>query len=168
MDLKDLMTWPWMRSEDGSPRPAEDAYRALHADLNRAFEMFRQQMPSPRLRAGIDLSLSGDVRVDVCETDDEIEVTAELPGVKEGDIEVNLLERALTIAAEKKPEHGMEGRCYRINERTFGRVIRSVPLPENADESRIEAVYRDGVLKITMPRLASAPKDVKKIDVTKG
>jgi HSP20 family protein len=167
MDLKDLMSWGWVKPADGTSGPAEDAYRALKSDINRAVEMFWQQMPSPRLRAGIDLSLSSEMRVDVCETADEIEVTAELPGVAEADIEVSLFERMLVISGEKKPEHGMEGRCYRINERTFGRLSRSVPLPENADEGGIRAAYRDGVLKITMPRVEASPKDVRRIDITK-
>lgn len=74
----------------------------------------------------------------------------------------------LIISGEKKPEHGMEGRCYRINERTFGRLSRAVPLPANADEDGIVAVYRDGVLKVTMPRREDLPKNARKIDIMKG
>jgi HSP20 family protein len=165
MDLKELMSWPWGKGGDSGARPAEEAFRALQADINRAFEMFWQQLPQPRLRAGFDVTLNSDVRVDVCETDAEIEITLELPGVTEADIEVGLFERLLIVTAEKKPEHGMEGRSYRINERTFGRVSRSLPLPENADAAGIEAVYRNGVLKITMPRIEASPRDVRKIDV---
>ncbi|MCU0839069.1 MAG: Hsp20/alpha crystallin family protein [Rhodospirillales bacterium] len=168
MDLRDLMSWPWAKPADSGGPSSDDAYRALRADINRAVEIFWQQMPSPRLRAGIDLSMASEMRVDVCETDDEIEVTAELPGVAEADIEVSLFERMLLIAAEKKPDHGVEGRTYRINERSFGRVSRSVPLPENADDSGVQAVYRDGVLKVTMPRNDGPSRDVKRVAISKG
>lgn len=167
MDLKDLMSWPWAKPAGELAGAVDEAYRALRSDINRAVEMFWKQMPATRLRAGIDLGSSTDMRVDVCETEREVEVTAELPGVAEADIEVSLFERMLLISGEKKPEHGMDGRSYRINERTFGRITRSVPLPDDADEGGIRAVYRDGVLKVTMPRLDGASKDLKKIDITK-
>lgn len=83
MDIKDLMSWPWAKPGEGPFDRAEDAYRTLQSDINRAFEMFAQQIPPARLRAGIDLNLAAEVRVDVCETDEEIEITAEMPGVAE-------------------------------------------------------------------------------------
>ena len=107
-----------------------------------------------------------DVSVDVSETDDEVVVTADLPGYEKDDIEVGVKERRLTVEAERAEESEDEGERYLRQERTHRRVSRSVTLPEAVDEGAASATYRNGVLTVTLPKLDAGDDDSHSIDIT--
>jgi len=100
-------------------------------------------------------------RVDVEETDKEILVKADLPGVDPKDVEVTIREGLLILKGEKKEVREEKGKEYLRTERFIGRFFRALPLPLEADAEKIAAVGAKGVLTITIPKKASAlPKKV--------
>jgi len=92
--------------------------------------------------------------VDVRETDEAIEVKAEVPGLKPEDIEVTLTGDVLTIKGEKKEENEEKKGDYHLVERRWGKFQRSFRLPVEVDRAGLSAVHKDGVLTITLPKAA--------------
>jgi HSP20 family protein len=110
-------------------------------------------------------------RVDVTEDDKAVTLTAELPGVKEADIEVSLVGDQLSIKGEKRSEHDeqkdMEGRTLHRMERSYGAFQRTLTLPYQVDPAQVSAQFRDGVLTISVPKPpdAVAQKQGRKIEI---
>ncbi len=94
--------------------------------------------------------------IDINETDTAIELTAELPGLAEDDVEIELKERRLTLRGQKNVTHDEKG-DLRISERSYGSFSRTMTLPDSVDIERITAEFDKGVLHIVMPK--SEPKD---------
>ena len=105
--------------------------------------------------------------VDVAEDDKEVRLTAELPGMKEEDVEVVLRDDMLTVKGEKKSERKEEKENYHLTERRYGAFERTFRLPETAQADKINAAFEDGVLTVTVPKKAEARKPEKKIKVAK-
>jgi HSP20 family protein len=103
--------------------------------------------------------------VDVTESDKAYEITAELPGLDEKNIEVNVVNGGLTIKGEKKEEKEEKQKDYYLSERSYGSFERYFDLPEGVDADKIEAAFKNGVLKVTLPKTAEAQKPPKKIEV---
>ena len=101
--------------------------------------------------------------MDVTETDNQIEITAELPGLEEKDEQVNVSDNVLTIRGDKKAEKEDRQRDYHVVERSYGSFYRALELPSGVDPENIQANIAKGVLKVIVPK--SAPKQAKKIDV---
>lgn len=106
--------------------------------------------------------------VDVTETDKAYEITAELPGLDQKDIEVNVTDGGINIRGEKKEETEEKQKDYYVSERRYGSFERYFGLPEGVDAAKIEATFKNGVLKITLPKNAEAQKPAKKIEVKAG
>ena len=105
---------------------------------------------------------------DVLETENEIRVIAELPGMRSEDINIDMENNVLTITGEKKEERaeqGTDGR-YHLMERRYGRFARSFVLPREVEPVRIQAVFQDGVLTVTIPKSEIAKR--RHIDVQSG
>jgi len=99
--------------------------------------------------------------VDVVETDDEVIVKAELPGMKSEDIEISVLNNTLTLSGEKKESQEEKGKGYYHVERRYGKFRRDIPLPTSVDADRVEAKFKDGVLTVTLPKTEQAkPKRI--------
>jgi HSP20 family protein len=103
--------------------------------------------------------------VDVAEKDKEYEITAELPGLDEKNIEVKLANGTLTIKGEKKEEKEEKQKDYYVSERSYGSFMRSFQLPEGVDEGKIEASFAKGVLTVKLPKSAEARKNEKTISI---
>jgi HSP20 family protein len=101
--------------------------------------------------------------MDVSETDKEIEITTELPGLEEKDIQLNMAHNVLTIRGEKKNEREEKEKDYHLVERSYGSFVRSVQLPDGVNADNIKAVMSKGVLKVTVPK--PAPAQSRKIDI---
>jgi HSP20 family protein len=108
-------------------------------------------------------------RSDVSETDDEVVVTAEMPGLEDKDFELDLTGDLLTLKGEKRHEHGEKGKgaIHRI-ERGYGSFQRTIQLPCEVVAEKATAEYRNGVLTVTLPKAPSAKKSVHRIDVKSG
>ena len=99
------------------------------------------------------------VKVDVTEKNGAYLVTAELPGVKKDDIQITIDGSAVTLTAEVKREKETPADERTLHtERVFGKVTRSFSLPQELDEERAEAKFRDGLLELTLPKKAAAPR----------
>ena len=99
------------------------------------------------------------VKVDVAEKNGAYKVTAELPGVKKEDIQVSVDGPQVTLSAEVKQEkEATQDERVLHAERVFGKVTRSFTLPQELDEAKAEAKFRDGVLELTLPKKAAAQR----------
>ncbi len=98
------------------------------------------------------------VKVDVAEQNGAYKVTAELPGVKKDDIHVAIDGPQVTLEAEVKQEKDTKDERVLHTERVFGKVTRSFTLPQEVDESKAEAKFRDGVLELTLPKKQAAAR----------
>jgi HSP20 family protein len=103
--------------------------------------------------------------VDVSESDSAYEIAAELPGMDEKNIEVSVADGGLTIKGEKKEQKEEKKKDYYVSERRYGSFERSFALPDGVDADKIAAMFKNGVLKVTLPKTAEAQKPAKKIDV---
>lgn len=92
----------------------------------------------------------------LAETESEFEVTVELPGIDRSDIQVELRNGDLWISGEKKEEKEEKGKTFHRVERCGGKFRRVIPLPGTVEEEKIEATYKDGVLKISLPKRKEA------------
>jgi HSP20 family protein len=99
------------------------------------------------------------MKVDVAESNGAYTVTAELPGVRKDDIQVTIDGAQVTLTAEVKREKEVkEDERVLHTERTFGKVSRSFTLPQEVDEGKAEAKFRDGVLELRLPKKAAAAR----------
>ncbi|HZH49858.1 MAG TPA: Hsp20/alpha crystallin family protein [Nitrospira sp.] len=99
--------------------------------------------------------------VDITEDDKEYIVKAEIPEMKKDDIKINVHDEVLSISGERKYEKEEKGKKYHRVERAYGSFMRSFTLPEDADGSKVNAEYKDGVLKVHLPKSERAkPKTI--------
>jgi HSP20 family protein len=100
--------------------------------------------------------------VDVLTKDDNLVIRAELPGLKQEDVDITLQNGVLTISGEHKVDEEEERGSYHVRERRYGSFRRSMTLPEGIDESKVHARFEDGVLEVTVEGAAieQAPKRI--------
>ena len=103
-------------------------------------------------RAGGQFALA----IDVSEDENAVTLTAEVPGIGKEDLEVTLDNGVLTLRGEKKGEETTEGVNYHRVERRYGHFERRMRLPEYVDPEKVEATYKDGVLKLRIPKAEAA------------
>ena len=106
--------------------------------------------------------------VDVFDKDDDFVVKVELPGMKYEDIDLSISEDTLVIKGEKNPEAGIKDGDYHRSEIAYGSFYRSIVLPSTMDTENIEAVYEDGVLRITLKRASGAKPQKIEVKGKKG
>lgn len=165
MRVSDLI--PWRATQPSMPdRPRDqDAVAALQGDINRAFENFMRMFPLPLASWPRELVEGGGFQLDVEENDKEIRVTAELPGIEEGDIDIRVSDGMLTITGEKKTDREADDSGYILRERRFGRVERTLPLPEGIDTEATQATFKNGVLTVILPKTNQDQGAAKQIPV---
>jgi HSP20 family protein len=153
MGLKSLM--PIGRTRDVARREW-NPFDSLQREVERLFDDFSRGYATPRTQ---DLTPS----IDVTETDKEIEITAELPGLEDKDVQVNVADNLLTIRGEKRAEREDKNKDYHVVERSYGSFSRTLELPEGVDADAIQATISKGVLKVVVPK--PAPAQVKKVSI---
>jgi HSP20 family protein len=143
----------------------QDRIDRMFDDFSTGFRMpsaFGSSMPS---MFGGDSDFAVTPSLDMHESDNQVMLTAELPGVDEKDIDISVSDDMLTISGEKKHEfERKEGDRYR-SERSYGKFARSVSLPFKIDADKVEAKFDRGVLKLTIPKPAEAQQQMKKIQI---
>lgn len=100
-------------------------------------------------------------RVDVHDTEKEVVIDAELPGVDKKDIKVEVKDQTLTLAGERKYEEKTEKDNYHRIERRYGKFSRTFSLPKTIDAGKVKAKYTNGILTLTLPKKEEAkPKEI--------
>jgi HSP20 family protein len=160
MAITDLIPWkrkePERKEEERALQVRQDPYLTFQEQMNRMFDDFFRGWglePFGALREGWQAFSPS---VDVVETDKEIKVAVELPGLEEKEIDVSLSPTMLTISGEKRQEKEEKGHNYVRAERSYGSFKRSIPLPSEVDASKADAVFQKGVLTVTLPKAVKA------------
>jgi HSP20 family protein len=145
-------------------RPATRGLWPVHEAIDRMFnDWFGDVGLEPLLpRATAALQIPS---TDVAETEKEVLITAELPGMDEKDIEVSLNHDRLVIKGEKKEEQEEKRKDFYRKERRFGSVYREIPLPCEVVADKVNATFAKGVLKISLPKTPEAQKETVKIPI---
>jgi HSP20 family protein len=158
MKLTNLTPWRW-NEKNPLTRTDGDPFSSLQREINQLFESFFEDSPLKFVeRGGAALMVP---KLDLSETDKEVHVTAEMPGLKEEDIEVEFIGDALRIRAEKKDERDEKQHHFHRVERSFGVFERIVPIPADINREQAQATYKNGVLTITLPKTVTAPTSQK-------
>lgn len=132
-----------------------DPFLSLHREMNRLFDDTFRGIGLPVAAGGQSQGELGNfvhASMNVSETDKEISITAELPGVKEQDIDVNLDDDVLTIRGEKKFERKDEKENFHFVERSYGTFQRSLRLPFAVNPDQVQARFENGVLTVVVPK----------------
>jgi HSP20 family protein len=165
--IRDII--PWARGRGTSPalREPEDLFAQLQREMNSVFDnMWRGfGVPATLEEAAPARMLP---RTDIAETDKEYEVTVELPGIDEKDVEVTLSDGLLSIKGEKKSEREEKKKDYYLAERSYGSFQRSIRVPEGVDAEKVSAEFAKGVLTLKLPKLPEVQATTKKIAVKAG
>jgi HSP20 family protein len=165
---------PVKTEKKGMPMSAPAAwapFETLRREIDRVFEGVGGAWPFGSGRSPLDLGWPRDGQwrvtpaVDVAENDKDFELTAELPGMSEKDIELTLANGNLVIKGEKKDQREESKADYYLSERRFGAFVRAFELPPGVDPGKIEASFAKGVLKIKLPKSVEAQKAETKIPI---
>jgi HSP20 family protein len=159
------------KSEPVSAAPAWQPIDTLRKEIDRLFDNFGQDFWRAPFRSLADFEpfwsskLTASFAADITEGDKAYEITAELPGMDEKNIDVKVVNGGLSIKGEKKDEREEKEKDYYLSERRYGSFERYFRLPEGVDADKIEASFKKGVLTVTLPKKAEAQKPAKKIEV---
>ena len=133
----------------------------MRSDVDRLWDAFFEGRPMKRF----DETKGWLPSIDVSETKNEIVVKAELPGMDPKDIDLSLSDGSLVLKGEKKHEKEEKEENYHFIERSYGSFVRSVPLPAEVKHDKINASYKNGVLKVVLPKSEESKKKEIKIKV---
>ena len=165
MAIRDLVPWSNRGREMSTRRGEQDhPFLTLHREMNRLFDdAFRGFDLNP---LGTDRffnrAMGGWPSIEVSETDKEVKVTAELPGLEDKDVEVEFANGELAIRGEKQTETEDKDRLF--SERYYGRFERRIPV-EDVEYDKVSASFKNGVLTITLPKSSDAQQKVKRIAI---
>lgn len=151
-----------------SPARPRDLVSAMRDEMDRVFGRFERDLRFPSVFGREGRSAVMMPELDVRESSDSITIEAELPGVEERDVAVTLANGVLTIKGEKKQEKEEKSASYFITERSFGSFQRSLRLPNTVDDSKVEARFEKGVLKVTAAKKPEAVKAERRIEIRKN
>ena len=146
-------------------------FETMRREIDRVFDGVTGAWPFASGRSMLDFAWPHDGQrrmnpaVDVAENDKAFEITAELPGMSEKDVELTLTNDNLVIKGEKKDEREERKADDYLSERRYGSFVRAFELPAGVDASKIEASFAKGVLKVKLPKTAEAQKAETKIPV---
>ena len=147
-----------------------DQLLRLREDMDRAFQNFFRGWPSLRpLDVGFPAALTRvemSPSVDISETDKAYEITVELAGLDDKDVEVVLRDDVLTIAGEKKTEREEKEKDYYLSERSYGSFQRAFRLPDDVTADKIKATMDKGVMTVVLPKSPASKSRQKKISIT--
>src|ERR1700690_1818843 len=125
-------------------------------DMLSRMERYTGKLGWPNLRRETFTPSEWAPKVDIVETDKEYTIKAELPEVNKEDVKVNIENGELTISGERKQEKEEKDKKFHRIERYYGSFMRSFTLPDNVDEANIKAVFKDGMLNLSLPKSAQA------------
>ena len=162
MAFRDLI--PWSKDQETTRLENRDPFLTLHREMNRLFDdVFR----------GFVLTNTGPLldskktwpRIEVIDTDSEMTISAELPGLTQNDVQVEIIDGVLSIRGERRAVRNDEGRYF--TERFYGAFERQIPI-ENVQQDKVKADFRNGLLTVTLPKAAHKSENVKRIPINGG
>ena len=159
MNPRSLIPWSRNRGEVSAANERANPFASLHREMDRMFDNFLRgfgDFDVPRLSTSTSWP-----SIEISETEDKIEVVAEVPGLTKGDVEVTLHDGILTLRGEKRVEQN--GTCY--SERWRGAFQRDIPVGEDVDSEKVKAAFKDGVLTIALTKKPEAQREVKRIAI---
>lgn len=177
MELKNLLTpWNWFKKEEEQTLPVrrhnvlkeqDNPFVQLHREVDKLFDSFFAGFPLSPFRRDMNGWLNGWVtpHVDISEGKNDYTITVEVPGVDEKDLELTLADGTLLVRGEKRYEKENSDRHYHRVERSYGSFQRMLSLPPDADEEKIDAKFKNGVLTITVARNPEAKSGMRKIAI---
>jgi len=178
MELKQLLTpWNWFKKEEeqslsvqhkNSMNTVDHPLGQLHRDLDKLFDNFFQRFPLPSSRKENEGVWGRFIQpqVDIGEDKKQYTITVEVPGVNEKDIDLTVADGTLMIRGEKRYEQEDHDKQYHRIERSYGSFQRLLSLPTDADESTIDAKFRNGILTITIAKDPNSKPPVRQIMIT--
>lgn len=152
----ELTTWKPFRGL----APFKD-FETMRTQMDRLWDSFHEG----RARRRLDEELEWLPSIDVAETKNDIVVKAEVPGMDPKDIDISLSDGTLTIKGEKKQEREEKEEDYHLVERSYGTFTRSVQLPKQVKHDHVSASYKNGILKVILPKSEEAKTKSVKIKV---
>ncbi|WP_435310843.1 Hsp20/alpha crystallin family protein [Primorskyibacter sedentarius] len=166
MQIGDLI--PWGRDREKTPSKdttvESNPLVKLQRDINDVFENFWNRVENGWNGRLSPVGMFGP-STDVAETDANVTIEVELPGMSEEDIDISLSGDAMTIRGEKKLENEETRKGVYMSERSYGAFYRTIPLPPGIDTDRAEAEFKRGVLTVTLPKSDEAQARIKRIPV---
>jgi len=164
MQISDLI--PWGRDKEKRPtnENGSNPLMALQRDINNVFEDFWDRVENGWSGRGDVVGMFGP-STDVTETDNSLDVSVELPGITEKDVDISVSHDAITIRGEKKAEHEEERKGVYMSERSYGSFFRTVLLPAGVDADKADATFKNGVLTISLPKTPEAQAKIKRIPI---
>jgi HSP20 family protein len=183
MDLKKLAPWNWFKNEQKlEQQPQNMLFRRpdmpvsqdhpvlrLHREIDKLFE---SALRGVGFAPGSDRESSASLQsellkptLDLAATENEYTISVELPGVECGEVKLELVDDSLKIEGEKRQEKEQKEKDFYRMERSYGSFQRVLSLPDDADQNQIEAVFKNGVMTITVPRKSIPESEVKQIEV---
>lgn len=154
---------------------ARDPFNAFREDIDRFFSDYDNwswrrlfgRSPFSQTPIAAELSFYAPA-IDIAEKKDAFEITAEVPGMEEKDIEVKLSNGGIFIKGEKKSDREEKDKNYYLSERSYGSFDRYFTLPAGVDAERISASFKNGILTVTLPKTPEAQKHEKTVPVKKA
>jgi HSP20 family protein len=144
MTTKNVMKWSEPKQMQDYHNPFELMKKQMNSIFDSFFDEFGIQEQSSELMHS--------PKLDIYETEKEVHIAVEVPGMEEKDLSVELDQNVLTIHGEKKHEINVEeSTCHRV-ERSYGKFQRSIRLPRGINESKVNAKYKNGVLEVILPK----------------
>ena len=147
------------KSESSLPQQGRHAFESLRREVDRLFDEFGFSSWQPFVRR------ANSPAVDFVESDKAYEITAELPGMDEKDIEIKVTEESLTIKGAREEKKEQKEKGYHLQERRYGSFERSFGLPDGVDTNKVEASFKKGLLTVTLPKKPKVNKATKKIAI---
>jgi HSP20 family protein len=146
-----------------------DPFLQMRREMNRLFDDAFGGFGLPNVLGSALRQMPAAPKIDVSETDNEIQVSAELPGIDQNNVEVLLEDDRLIIRGEKKEEREEDDkdRNYHVRERVQGAFSRTLPLPFAPDPNQVKAEFKNGVMTITIPKPQEVKQKQHRIDVQK-
>lgn len=167
MSVRDLI--PWGRSNlapTNYGRGDQHPFSVLHREMNRMFDDVFRGFDARFPAFGSSLSFQhGWPRIDVSETDSEVRITAEMPGMEEKDIELLLEGDILTIRGEKRSDVEENGKDRQLSERFYGQFERRLSLNAEIDKDKVDASFKGGVLTVVLPKTEMPQTNARRIAI---
>lgn len=144
--------------------PMSTGFQAFRDEIDRMFQVLSLPEMNWRPDTGGRRDTMG-LRVDVSETDGEIQVSAELPGIEEKDVDVSLDEDILRISAEKRSDTERKDKTWHVVERSYGTFARAIRVPSGIDPDSVSATFANGVLTVSLPKPPEIAPEPRKIAI---